>query len=303
VSLNDGSEVGDIIGQGTDSLGSDGRDLGASRWLGFLGPGWERPRWRPSRGAAVLAAVTLLAGVGAGFAAGSGTSGGAAPAPVTVSTVSTATTPNLAVNPLTLRGPAVEQFPESCSAQAGSELQLGVEVLNDSPAAVTLTGVNASFPGSGGVLSEVSWQWAPCGAITYGLYQSTVHLAPGAGAWLSVTLKVNVPCPAAYPVPFTVTYSQDGATLTARLPGFAGLGDVPYSGCPSPSLSSSAAVLRPVYIPAVIPADRPASLHHQDAADVLAVKHVLVALVDVLERIGAGDHAVQVEQAVAVEAE
>ena len=239
MSLHDGSEVGDVIEQGAGSLGSDGRGVGASRWLGFLGPGWQRPRWRLSRSTAVVAAVMLLAGLGAGFAAGRGTSGGTPPAPPAVSTVGTATTPNLLVNPVTLRGPAVEQFPESCSAQSGSQLQVGVEVLNDSPAAVTLTGVTAVFPGSSGVLSEVSWQWAPCGAITYGLHQSTVHLAPGTGAWLSVTLKVNVPCPAAYPVLFNVTYSQDGAIQTARLPGFAGLGSVPYTGCSSQGLSGS----------------------------------------------------------------
>src|SRR5262245_22859703 len=44
-------------------------------------------------------------------------------------------------------------------------------------------------------------------------------------------------------------------------------------------------------------------LHDQDAADVLAVAQVLVALVDAVERVGPGDHRVEVEQAVPVEAE
>src|SRR5262249_24060025 len=44
-------------------------------------------------------------------------------------------------------------------------------------------------------------------------------------------------------------------------------------------------------------------LHDQDAADVLAVAQVLVALVDVVERVGPGDHRVEVEQTVPVEAE
>jgi hypothetical protein len=236
VSLNDGSEIGDIIEQGDDPLGPDARGSGVSRWLGFFGPGWERPRFRLSRGAAALAAVTLLAGLGAGLGAGYATgrgTGGGAPATTTDSAVGTATTPRLAVNPLALVGPPVEQFPESCSAQTGSELQVGVEVLNDSPTAVTLTGVKATFPGGGGVLSEVSWQWAPCGAITYGLYQPTVYLAPATGAWLSVTLKVHVRCPQAYPVELNVSYVQGGVTRTAHLPGFAGMGDVPYSGCPA----------------------------------------------------------------------
>jgi hypothetical protein len=47
----------------------------------------------------------------------------------------------------------------------------------------------------------------------------------------------------------------------------------------------------------------PLGLHHQDAADVLAVAHVLVALVDVLKGVSAGDHPVQVKEPVLVQVE
>lgn len=50
------------------------------------------------------------------------------------------------------------------------------------------------------------------------------------------------------------------------------------------------------------PAAAARPLHHEDAADVLAVAQVLVALVDLRERVGPGDHRVEVEKAVAVQA-
>ena len=39
-------------------------------------------------------------------------------------------------------------------------------------------------------------------------------------------------CPAPAPVQFTVDYLAQGRSFTASLPGFADLGQVPYSGCP-----------------------------------------------------------------------
>lgn len=128
---------------------------------------------------------------------------------------------------------AVRQVKESCATQNGSELQLGVEVTNQSAAAVTLTGLKIVFPGDGGALREISWQWAPCGAINYGLYQTTVLVGPGSSAWLSATFKVLVHCPAAYPVQFSVSYVADGVHATTTLPGFPDLGQVPYIGCPT----------------------------------------------------------------------
>jgi hypothetical protein len=219
VFLNDEYGTGDIIEQGKDPGDPHPRRFDAIRWLGFLGPGFGGDRWRrrPSRGAAVLAAVTLVAGLSAGYVAGKG-----APS-----------------NPLAGVGPPIEQFPESCSTQTGSELQVGVEVENDSATAVNLVGVKTTFPTSNGVLREVSWMWEPCGAISYGLYQSTVDLEPGAGAWLSVTLKVNVPCPEPYPVQFSVTYIRSGTAGTAQLPGFPDLGSVPYNDCPAQGVTAT----------------------------------------------------------------
>jgi hypothetical protein len=240
VSLNGEPDADDIIERGDGSRNARQPGLETPRWLGFLGPasGVERPGQRLSRGAAVLAAVALLAGLGAGYAAGKG-SRGAAPTPARTSPAIVVTTPSAPANPLADVGPPIEQFPESCSAQTGSELQVGVEVENDSATAVNLVGVKTTFPASNGVLREVSWMWEPCGAISYGLYQSTVDLQPGASAWLSVTLKVNVPCPEPYPVQFSVTYIRGGTAGTAQLPGFPDLGSVPYNDCAAQGVTAT----------------------------------------------------------------
>ena len=51
----------------------------------------------------------------------------------------------------------------ACSAQRGRELQVGVEVINLSDAAVTLGQVRPLY--SRGGLRLLSQQWAPCGAL------------------------------------------------------------------------------------------------------------------------------------------
>jgi hypothetical protein len=234
----------DVLKPGAGRPGAGGRAFG--------------PRWRPSRGAVVLAAVTLLAGLGAGYAAGKGTSG-AAPAPSPSTTGPAIARPAPArsspANPLAELD-AVQQLTESCSAQSGTKLQLGVEVANGSPAAITLTGIKTTFPMDTGALRLISSQWAPCGAISDGLSQPTAPLAPGESGWLSVTVKVGVRCPTPYPVQFTVDYVTGRTHLTESLPGFPDLSQVEYSGCTGSSNSSSstfsAVFLGPVGSPVTV---------------------------------------------------
>lgn len=226
-SAHDESGVSDVIEAGTGAPGS--HRLG--------------PDWRPSRGAILLATVTLLAGLTAGYAAGNGTNGsathrasGPAPRPSATSAAAARPVPISAtqtINPLADVGPPVEQLSESCSVRTGSQLQLGVEVTNHSGAVATLTGLRIVFPGDAGALRELTWQWAPCGAIDYGVYQPVILLAPGSDAWLSATFKVLVRCPAAYPVQFSVSYLSLGVPATTILQGFPDLGTVPDMDCPS----------------------------------------------------------------------
>jgi hypothetical protein len=247
--------------------GSGGRRFELPGWLGYLGRGPRRgdgPGWRPSRGAVVLAAVALLAGLGAGYAAGRGTSGrGAAAAAAAPSATSTSIGPGTVVttigpdlplpgSPLGGVGPAVDQLIDSCSSQSGTRLQLGIELANTSSGAVTLTGVTPVYPGDGGGLRAVSWQWAPCGSSNAGTHHTIVSLGPGSTAWLSVTFKVLVHCPAADPVEFNVKYvTSGGVRVTDALPGFDNLGEVRYSGCgsadpPGSSVPFSAVFFAPV---------------------------------------------------------
>src|SRR5262249_32118398 len=104
--------------------------------------GARRPRlpggWRPSRAAAILAAATLAVGLAAGYAAG----GRHATVPAPRVTVTVTATPLPAVSDSGIATPATA-FPfavssaliqdvASCSSQTGHQLQLGVQVSNDS---------------------------------------------------------------------------------------------------------------------------------------------------------------------------
>ena len=217
-----------------DDDSGDGRVIGQR-----TGPqASHRLRSRLPGSATALAAVALAGGLAAGYAAGASTSGGAAPPVPRASASPTARAIPAArvTSPPEHRivdGAAVEQSTVSCAEQSGSQLQLGVAVTNQSAAAVTLTGVKLIFPGDAGTLRELSWQWAPCGAINYELYPRTLQLPAGATAWLSATFTVLVHCPAAYPLQFSVNYVTVGVAAATILPGFPDLGDVPAMSCPT----------------------------------------------------------------------
>jgi hypothetical protein len=128
-------------------------------------------------------------------------------------------------------GAVLNQDYGDCSAQSGHQLELGVQLTNQSPATVTLTTARAVLPASG--LRQVAQHWTTCGALPSTFTPNDVILLPGASTWLTVTLAVSVTCPAAYPVEFSVGYVTAGRRHTIALPGFADLGSVPYSGCPA----------------------------------------------------------------------
>jgi hypothetical protein len=121
----------------------------------------------------------------------------------------------------------------SCSAQHGRELQLGVQITNESPVSVALRSIKAVTPLGG--LRQVTRAWGTCGALPDDYAQFDNVLAAGQSTWLTVTFKVTVRCPIPYPVQFTVGYLIQGHSHTASLPGFVDLGQVPYSGCPAVS--------------------------------------------------------------------
>ncbi len=186
------------------------------------------PGWRPSRGAAVFAAAALVVGLAAGYAAGDrqARGGAAIPAP-------SAPAPAPATSFSFAGSPALTQDTGACSAQTTQGLQLGVQVSNQSTQPLTLRTARAVLPTGG--LKEVGWQWSACGALPNGLGQANQILLPGQSTWMTVTFKVQLRCPAPYPVQFSVGYLVRGKPVSASLPGFPDLSQVPYRGCPRPT--------------------------------------------------------------------
>jgi hypothetical protein len=187
------------------------------------------PGWRPSRGAAVFAAAALVVGLAAGYAAGDRHARGSAalPAPSASPGPAPATSFSFAGSP------ALSQDTGACSAQTTQGLQLGVQVSNQSTQPLTLRTPRAVLPMGG--LKEVGWRWAACGALPNGLGQADQILMPGQSTWMTVTFKVQLHCPAADPVQFSVGYLVQGRSVSVSLPGFPDLSQVPYSGCPRPT--------------------------------------------------------------------
>ena len=218
-----------------------GRRFRLPGWLPSRLPGWRPsrlPGWRPSRGAAVLAVAALAVGAAAGYAAGDQHARSAAALPKPTVTASPSSSP--ASVPGTAfsfaNSPALTQGTGACSVQTRSELQLGVQVTNQSTTPITLQTAKAVLPLGG--LRQVAWQWATCGAIPAGPAQDYNVLLPGQSIWLSATFEVQVSCPVPIPVQFSIGYLARGKAITASLPGFPDLSQVPYSGCPPLKASS-----------------------------------------------------------------
>ena len=202
-----------------DDSAADVVEQGGRRFFPSLN--WLSMKWRPPRSAAILLAVGLIIGLAAGYATGYRQAPRNASAPPTPSPgpASTAFADGLALT----------QDTGTCSVQSGRELQLGVQVTNQSAGPIGLGTFRTVLPLSG--LKVVSQKWAPCGAI--GAVQAPDTLGPGESTWLSVTVQVLVACPAPIPVQFVVGYTYAGEAATVDLPGFPDLGQVPYTGCPS----------------------------------------------------------------------
>ncbi len=194
----------------------------------WLAPGVRRP----SRGAAVLAAAALVVGLVAGYAAGNRQVHGAAalPAPTASRSAASPAPSRSTLFPFAVSS-ALIQGTGACSVQSGRHLALGVQFSNLSAEPLTLESARAVLPLGG--LTAGAWHWTPCGALPQTLAaQEDQILLPGASTWLTMTFSVKVGCPGALPVQFTIGYLAQGRSLTASLPGFSDLGQVPYTGCP-----------------------------------------------------------------------
>jgi hypothetical protein len=179
-------------------------------------------RWPSRPAAALLVAAGLVAGLAAGYAAGDHRAARNLAPALPSGAASQA-------SQLAAGGAPLGQGP-ACSAQLGSDLQLGFQVTNVSASAVTLRQVLAVLPLGG--LRPVAQAWGPCGELPQPEAAAATTLSPGASTWFTVTFKVLVRCPGPMPVQFALDYLQRGRPAAAHLPGFNDLSQVPYSGCP-----------------------------------------------------------------------
>jgi hypothetical protein len=208
---------------GPDEPPADILEQGGRR---FLPPNLGQPRV-----AAILLAVGLVTGLAVGYAAGhrqpagSANHAAASAGPATPVRLSA---PVRQGAPAYQGGPLLASADDICSARSGRKLQLGAEVTNESARSVRLGQIRAVLPLGG--LRATSQRWAPCGAFETG--QDPTSLGPGDSVWFSVTFRVLVRCPEAFPVWFTLGYSAAGQPATARVPAFPDLEQVPYTGCP-----------------------------------------------------------------------
>jgi hypothetical protein len=199
----------------------------------------EWPASRRRLGVVILAVAALVAGLAAGYAAGRRSRPAPAPAPAAApAPVRSAVSGSAA---LTITGGVAGQQVGLCSAQVGRELQLGVEIMNQSAQRLVLRQVEPVLPLGG--LQAVARAWGPCGALPGAGLPAGNVLPAGGTVWFTFTFRVLAGCPGADPVQFAVTFtpqrpSPPGFVVTTRLPGFVDLGHVPYSGCRAPASPS-----------------------------------------------------------------
>jgi hypothetical protein len=145
---------------------------------------------------------------------------------------STTAAPHLAPSVVSTIGPPFAQTGATCSVQHGRRLQLGIQVENQSPASVHVTGLRTREPLPG--LRPLATGLGTCGQIKGTPVSVDPTVVPaGTATWLTVTVRVLVKCPAADPVQFRVDYRRGHHNSVERLAGFDDLGYVPYSGCAS----------------------------------------------------------------------
>jgi hypothetical protein len=210
--------------------------LGSDRPRRDLRPAWWPSWWPPRipRFAAILVVVALVVGVGAGFGAGY-TAGRHHTTAATPAATASGSDPAAVAG---TAGPTLAQSGNVCSSQHGTQLQLGVQVVNDSTTALTLFQIRPVLPMGG--LRVTSISWGACGQLPIdpqadGDPQSAAmdqFLPAQAAGWFTITVQVLVRCPAALPVQFQVAYGQHGKVSTVPMAGFNDLANVGYSGCP-----------------------------------------------------------------------
>ncbi|GAA5201101.1 hypothetical protein GCM10023322_80420 [Rugosimonospora acidiphila] len=182
-----------------------GDDRPAARRRSVL-PGVRRSRL------AGLVAIALVVGGLAGYLVG----------------LRQATLPTAAPSP-SASPPQLAATGDRCATQIGNQLQLGIEVVNESRDNLMLRQVAPYLPL--GMLREVDSGWGGCGDLSPRPSSMPYLLQLGAATWLTVTFDVLESCPGAAPVGFQVFYEQSGREGELQWLAFPDLGDVSYGRC------------------------------------------------------------------------
>jgi hypothetical protein len=127
-----------------------------------------------------------------------------------------------------------------CAVQVGNDLQLGVEIINETRRTVALGAIRPMFPLGG--LRMVSSGIGPCGELPSTQIPPTALLSPGATTWIHITVAVRLTCPEPLPVWFRVSYASAGKTGVTVLAGFPDLGPVSYRHCQAAEQNTSAII-------------------------------------------------------------
>ena len=115
-----------------------------------------------------------------------------------------------------------------CAVEVGHQLQLGIEITNDTRHTVSLKAIDVDVPFPG--LSVRAKQFGTCGVV--GGNTGPQPLAPGNSTWISATFDNHLPCRvSSSEITFRADY-DDGLTATG---GFSNLPDVAFAGCTLPS--------------------------------------------------------------------
>jgi len=118
----------------------------------------------------------------------------------------------------------------SCGVQRGRDLQLGIEVRNQSTAGIRLDKVMPTFPMGG--LHVIASGIGTCGAIPLASPFADPVLSPGMTGWVTATVSDEVRCPQPLPVGFRIRFQQGRRSSATVLNGFPDLSQVAYRDCP-----------------------------------------------------------------------
>jgi hypothetical protein len=178
--------------------------------------------------AAGTLAAALVLGIAIGFVSGRHSADGV-PATTVTRSAPASSPPSLG----SIEYPTVGA---RCSAQSGTRLQLGVEIVNPSDLPLTIDRVQPLLS-LGGLRTNGITRGA-CGQLLPTRSADAVagyEVAARASVWITIEVDVLMPCPAPIPVQVRIEFTQSRHRFTAELNPFADLGDVPYSGCPTSS--------------------------------------------------------------------